>query len=378
MVKTIYQMEKKKVFMIMPFQEQFFEVYEMLKMEFSDSFEFSNAGDEGNQQNILKDIVQPIYEADIIIADLTGLNPNVMYELGLAHSFNKKTIMITQNELSGLPFDLKQYRAKDYNTYFKKFAELIEYLKVNLNGAVDNTVIFGNPVKDFLDSEGIKNINWFSDNNSIRLNDDSDKGFIDFMADIESSAQELTANINEITQEMGEMNDGILKSSSEINRVNQKGGSGTAAFVKKETKKAAKHIEIFSSKLKDHNNNISKLWDEIEKNTLGLLENPFSSKSENREGLINYLKSLYDMKCAASVSSVSIGNLMNTMNGIVGIERSMNQAIKFANEDLTTYVNFTERLSSSIDKIIAKSKYVVGELCFENIEMKQDNVQNTN
>ena len=154
--------------------------------------------------------------------------------------------------------------------------------------------------------------------------------------------------------------------------------SEKASFVKKETKKAAKHIEIFSSKLKDHNNNISKLWDEIEKNTLGLLENPFSSKSENREGLINYLKSLYDMKCAASVSSVSIGNLMNTMNGIVGIERSMNQAIKFANEDLTTYVNFTERLSSSIDKIIAKSKYVVGELCFENIEMKQDNVQNTN
>ena len=87
-------MEKKKVFVIMPFQDQFFEVYEMLKMQFADSFEFTNAADEGNQQNILKDIVQPIYEADVVIADLTGLNPNVMYELGLAHSFNKKTITI--------------------------------------------------------------------------------------------------------------------------------------------------------------------------------------------------------------------------------------------------------------------------------------------
>lgn len=100
-------MEKKKVFVIMPFQDQFFEVYEMLKMQFADSFEFTNAADEGNQQNILKDIVQPIYEADVVIADLTGLNPNVMYELGLAHSFNKKTITITQDELSTLPFDLK-------------------------------------------------------------------------------------------------------------------------------------------------------------------------------------------------------------------------------------------------------------------------------
>ena len=63
-------MEKKKVFVIMPFKDEFFEVYEMLKTEFAESFEFTNAGDEGNQQNILKDIIQPIYEADVVIADL--------------------------------------------------------------------------------------------------------------------------------------------------------------------------------------------------------------------------------------------------------------------------------------------------------------------
>ena len=160
-------MEKKKVFVIMPFQDQFFEVYEMLKMQFADSFEFTNAADEGNQQNILKDIVQPIYEADVVIADLTGLNPNVMYELGLAHSFNKKTITITQDELSTLPFDLKQYRAKDYSTHFKKFAELLDYLKINLNGAVDNSVIYGNPVKDFLESAGIRGVSWFAEKEAV-------------------------------------------------------------------------------------------------------------------------------------------------------------------------------------------------------------------
>ena len=91
-------MEKKKVFVIMPFKDEFFEVYEMLKMQFSERFEFNNAGEEGNQQNVLKDIIQPLYEADIVIADLTGLNANVMYELSLAHSFNKKTIIITQDD----------------------------------------------------------------------------------------------------------------------------------------------------------------------------------------------------------------------------------------------------------------------------------------
>lgn len=38
------------------------------------------------------DIIEPIYRADIVNVDLTGLNPNAMYELGVAHTFNKKII----------------------------------------------------------------------------------------------------------------------------------------------------------------------------------------------------------------------------------------------------------------------------------------------
>ncbi|MCK9179025.1 MAG: hypothetical protein WC151_06340 [Bacteroidales bacterium] len=40
-------------------------------------------------------------------------------------------------------------RAKDYETHFLKFAELLEYLEKNLFGAVED-VIYSNPVKDFL------------------------------------------------------------------------------------------------------------------------------------------------------------------------------------------------------------------------------------
>ena len=48
-------MEKAKVFVIMPFSDEFFESYEMMKAHFEEKFEFSHAGDEDNQQNILAD-----------------------------------------------------------------------------------------------------------------------------------------------------------------------------------------------------------------------------------------------------------------------------------------------------------------------------------
>lgn len=82
---------KPIVFVIMPFKEDILALYEKLKSDFDNDFAFTNAGNLDNQQNILQDIVEGIYQADIVIADLTGLNPNVFYELGLAHAMNKKS-----------------------------------------------------------------------------------------------------------------------------------------------------------------------------------------------------------------------------------------------------------------------------------------------
>lgn len=353
--------EKKKVFVIMPFQEDFFEMYEMLKMEFSDKYEFTNAGEEGNQQNILQDIIEPIFYADVVIADLTGLNPNVMYELGVAHTFNKKTIVITKDELSSLPFDLKQYRAKDYSTHFKKFAELIVYLKDNMDGAITGNVSYSNPVNDFMTLSGVERNAWFHDS-SIVVVEDTEKGFLDFLADIEENTALLAKDIQQMTKEMATMSDGIESSAMEINRVNMTGGNGTASFVRKKTKKAAEFIDAFATKLREHNKTIEKLWDEVEKNALGLLENSFATHENNKEQLIKFLHSLRSMQDEIAQSNGSVDGLKNAMNDCLGLERSMNQAIRFCIEDLSTYICITQRIALSIDKILGKSRFVVGDI----------------
>ncbi|MCD8003215.1 MAG: nucleoside 2-deoxyribosyltransferase [Clostridia bacterium] len=130
------------VFVIMPFSEDFLALYGKLKEEFRETFTFTSAGDLDSQQSIIKDIVQGIHKADVIIADLTNLNANVFYELGLAHAMNKKVIIITQC-LEELPFDIRSYRANEYSLKFNKLPELIEKLKCLLSGAIDGSVEFG-------------------------------------------------------------------------------------------------------------------------------------------------------------------------------------------------------------------------------------------
>ena len=121
-------MEKLKVFMIMPFQEEFLELYGMIKEKLKDEYEFSNAGDLDNKRSILQDIVVGIGNADVIIADVTGLNPNVFYELGLCHALNKKVILITQ-DINELPFDIRSYRVSEYETNFWKINDIIDEIE---------------------------------------------------------------------------------------------------------------------------------------------------------------------------------------------------------------------------------------------------------
>ena len=58
---------------------------------------------------IIAHIVENLVEADIAIADLTGRNPNVFYELGVRHAVNDNTILLADSE-EDIPFDLRGQR----------------------------------------------------------------------------------------------------------------------------------------------------------------------------------------------------------------------------------------------------------------------------
>lgn len=54
-------------------------------------------------------VQRAIESADFIIADLTGSNPNVMYEMGLAHALRKPVLPIVQRGDEHVPSDISGY-----------------------------------------------------------------------------------------------------------------------------------------------------------------------------------------------------------------------------------------------------------------------------
>jgi hypothetical protein len=59
--------------------------------------------------DILNDIWHSIHAADFVIADITGRNPNVLYELGIAHTLAKPVLIISKNA-ADIPIDLSTRR----------------------------------------------------------------------------------------------------------------------------------------------------------------------------------------------------------------------------------------------------------------------------
>ncbi len=67
-----------------------------------------------SSQSIIDEVWSAIYHSDICIADCTGRNANVMYELGIAHTLGRSVILIAQS-VADIPFDISHRRIITYS-----------------------------------------------------------------------------------------------------------------------------------------------------------------------------------------------------------------------------------------------------------------------
>jgi hypothetical protein len=110
------------IFIIMPFEDDWSDnVHDMIKQACAEvaatveGLTWQRADGISEPGRITDQIVNAILNADLIVADTTGYNPNVMFELGFADAARKPIVVLNQN-VTANPFDIKDWRAIVYDT----------------------------------------------------------------------------------------------------------------------------------------------------------------------------------------------------------------------------------------------------------------------
>jgi hypothetical protein len=147
---------KKRCFVLMPFKENLKEVYwnAIRPACIKAGFESLRVDELKGSFNINRRIIEEIFLSDAIVADLTGWNPNVFYEMGVAHTIDNKTVMIIQKR-GKLPFDVSSYHCILYEQTPIGLETLKQRIFEALSSIAEWRKYPTNPVQEFKPHEAL-------------------------------------------------------------------------------------------------------------------------------------------------------------------------------------------------------------------------------
>ncbi|HDR8261111.1 TPA: hypothetical protein QC128_004436 [Bacillus cereus] len=135
LTKNDLEVDKLSVFVLTSFMDSERPLYSEIKNICSNvGLNCSRSDDDYISGDILPHILKKIAKARLIIVNLDGRNPNVYYELGIAHALDKPTILISKS-INNAPFDLQ---SKNIIIY-KDFTELNNKLSMELARTILNS-----------------------------------------------------------------------------------------------------------------------------------------------------------------------------------------------------------------------------------------------
>ena len=291
------EQKKLRAFVIMPFDEEFDGIYtDLILPAFEDEdFEVIRADNIEDQQNIMKGIVIGIEEADIIVADVTALNPNVLYELGLSHGRLRPTVIITQG-LKEIPYDLRGYRVIPYSTHFSEAPKLKSKLLRIAKRLKEGTISFGNPVTDFIDSARAKALTGRikeTEPNAITKEKgeafeetEAEFGWLDFAAEAEKSMDEITSFAENMTGYTRVFGQKLELRTAELETVKQSKIPGGAAKMHKIAQATALVFKEYAKRTEAELPTLHEAWDRFLKYSTGLFTVLKIAKDEDRDAAI--------------------------------------------------------------------------------------------
>lgn len=110
------KVDRSKVFVLTPFHPRYERPFEIIRSVCSEVGLRCVRGDEEFVRGaVLNHLLKELITANIVIANIDGRNPNVFYELGIAHALDKNVILVSSN-VDEVPFDVQSQRLVLWNT----------------------------------------------------------------------------------------------------------------------------------------------------------------------------------------------------------------------------------------------------------------------
>lgn len=126
------------IFVLMPLATSLKPVYDdhILTVTKHLGIRCERADDFFSSEAVIDEIWSAIYNAKMCIADCTGRNPNVFYELGIAHTLGRPCILIAQS-MDDIPFDVRHRRAIVYSFTPRGMEEFERTLAKTVSSEID-------------------------------------------------------------------------------------------------------------------------------------------------------------------------------------------------------------------------------------------------
>ncbi|MGW5103197.1 hypothetical protein [Streptomyces sp. NPDC004100] len=291
--------------------------------------------------DINEQICRHVVESDLVVADVSGGNPNVMYELGLRHITGKPTIHI--GEAGQLPFDIASIRTIRYQRTRSHLAGARKEIESALEAGLRDGFELLTPARVLRGLQTGDGPDLGSEGDNGDGEDEDSPGLLDNFAVIEDGLDEMTADMEAITKTVETIGALTEQSSTEMLDLTQANAPMSARLAA-----VARYAATISAPASELNTVAAAFaermvtMDSGVRAALALIE--MTPSEERGEGAEEFLEQLMSLDETAQESLVQIGYFGTSASAMVQMSRYLRKPVK----EITAAV---KQLTSSITRM---------------------------
>lgn len=309
---------------------------------------------------ITEQIFVYLRDADVVIADLSGANPNVMYELGLRHTRDKLTIQI--GEYGRLPFDVNTIRTIQFTRTeagrIDARNSLINALRAGLEGKgspVAATRVWNDAASPAEESVA-KAVQQSKDDDDDPDPVAEEPGMVDILADGEEAISEISGVLTEAGGLMTQMGSIATASKVDLDESDRrgKGFAGRLHVVRSMARELEEPARLFEEYAGQYIARVTTVNTMVEY-VLDRLEADPDELQQSR----GFLLPVLGLVNAADTSAVSLTGFAAQVVGLRKVSKDLSPVSKTIEKSLNRFLQgngvisgWRERVEAAIDQLL--------------------------